>query len=433
MMNHEENELLCRVEGAAPMGQLMRRYWLPACLSEEIADPDGAPVPCRLLGEDLVAWRNSDGKPSVMDRYCPHRKASLEFARNEENGLRCLYHGWKIDIAGVVVEMPSEPPLAREEARPRMKAYPVEEAGGIIWVYMGPPELKPVFEPPLHAPNPQGRVAIVKIQVNCNWAQCLEGNIDSAHSSSLHSSNFKPSVGERTEVRGMTAVRPSTDKAPRLQVERHPFGFRYAAIRRPSKNADQFDYVRTTTFVAPFTVLVPPNALYNNAAMMVPIDDTHTMFHFIAWSEDPEGGIDQEAYRKRQYAQVGIHVDKRWISRATPENGYLQDRTAMKVGDFSGFKGVPNQDIPMWESMGPIVNRSLERLGASDVAIVEFRNLMVESARRFSASDCVPRGDGTLQFPLPPRGDLRAAELMLPKGTDWRTIPMHLKPAANQA
>ena len=140
MMTAEENDLLCRVEGDAPMGQIMRRHWIAACLSEEVAEPDGAPVKVRLLGEDLVVFRDSKGRVGVLDEYCSHRRASLVFARNEDCGLRCLYHGWKFDVDGNVVEMASEPANSLIPERVKHKAYPAREAGGFVWAYMGPPE-----------------------------------------------------------------------------------------------------------------------------------------------------------------------------------------------------------------------------------------------------------------------------------------------------
>ena len=159
-MTREENELLCFVEGDAPMGQIMRRHWIAACLSEEVAEPDGAPVKVRLLGEDLVVFRDSRGRIGVLDEYCSHRRASLLFARNEECGLRCLYHGWKFDVDGNVVEMTSEPTDSQAAQRVKHKAYPAREAGGFVWTYMGPPGEMREFEPPAFAPTPQARVLV---------------------------------------------------------------------------------------------------------------------------------------------------------------------------------------------------------------------------------------------------------------------------------
>ena len=316
MLTAEENDLLCRVEGDAPMGQLMRRHWIPACLSEEVAEPDGAPVKVRLLGEDLVVFRDSDGRLGVLDEYCPHRRASLAYGRNEECGLRCLYHGWKMDVEGNVLEMASEPPQSGFAEKVKTKAYPAREAGGFVWTYMGPANEMPEFEPPAFAPTPQTRVSIVKIHVACNWAQMLEGQIDSAHSSSLHSSDMKPAKVDAAKATETHWLRPSTDKAPRLQVERTTYGFHYAAIRRPIVNAQTHDYIRKTVYIAPFTALIPPNNEYNVATVLSPTDDTHTAFHFIAWSES--GGIEQEAWRKFNVAEPGIDLDAGFNNLAYP-------------------------------------------------------------------------------------------------------------------
>ena len=415
MLTHDENQLMCRVEGDAPMGQLMRRHWLPALLAEEIADADGDPVPLRLLGEDLVAFRDSDGRVGIMDRYCPHRRASLVFGRNEDCGLRCLYHGWKVDVEGHVVEMPSEPAASGFAQKVKHRAYAVHEHAGMVFVYMGPRETMPAFTPPPYAPTTEARLAVVKIAIDCNWAQILEGAIDSAHSSTLHSTDMTPARVDGAKATGDAWLRPSTDKAPRLVLERSAFGFKYAAIRRPITGANVNDYVRISVFVSPSTVLIPPNNLYNVANVNVPIDDTHTMFHFIAWTEGVRNAVDPEGWRRFCGAQVGIDVDREWRKVRTLSNRYLQDRQAMRLGEFTGIRGIPNQDIAMWETMGPIADRTHDRLGASDLAIVEFRRMMVEAAGAM-------RDGGTA---LGAGGDwsrLRSFEGVVPKATDWRRL-----------
>ena len=189
MLTSAENQLLCRVEGDAPMGRLMRHHWVPALLSKQVARCDGAPVRLQLFGEKLVAFRDSEGKLGLLGEFCPHRKASLAFARNEECGLRCLYHGWKFDIEGNVIDMPSEPKASALPEKTKHLSYPTREAGGFVWTYMGPPEAMPEFEAPPWAPQEKARVAIAKVELPCNWAQIMEGQIDSAHSSTLHSSD----------------------------------------------------------------------------------------------------------------------------------------------------------------------------------------------------------------------------------------------------
>jgi phthalate 4,5-dioxygenase len=416
MLTREENDLLCRVEGGATMGQLMRRHWLPACMSEEVAEPDGAPVKVRLLGEDLVVFRDSDGRLGVLDEHCPHRRASLALGRNEECGLRCLYHGWKFDVEGNVLEMASEPPESGLVEKVKMKAYPVREAGGFVWTYMGPADAIREFEAPAFAPTPDTKVSILKIHVDCNWAQVLEGQIDSAHSSSLHSSDMRPARVDSAKAVDTHWLRPSTDKAPRLQVERTSYGFHYAALRRPIANSATHDYVRKTVYIAPFVCLIPPNNAYNVTSVIVPADDTHTTFYFLAWRES--GGIDQEAWRKFNGAQPGIDLDKNFRNLRNSGNNYRQERSLMKLGDFTGIRGIPNQDIAMWETMGPIADRSKERLGASDLAVVEFRRLMVEAARTMQ------QGGPALGCTEPhiPHVEISSFERILPKTVNWRTF-----------
>ncbi|MEO5700330.1 MAG: Rieske 2Fe-2S domain-containing protein [Casimicrobiaceae bacterium] len=415
MLTREENDLLCRVEGDAPMGRLMRQHWIPACMSEEVAEPDGTPVRVRLLGEDLVAFRDTEGRVGILDEHCPHRRASLAFGRNEECGLRCIYHGWKMDVEGNVLEMASEPKESGLIAKVKHKAYPARESGGFVWTYMGPAETMPEFAPPAWAPSDNVRTSIVKMNVRCNWAQVLEGAIDSAHSSTLHSTDMPPARVDSAKATANNWPRPSTDKAPRLQVQRTDFGFRYAALRRPIKDATSHDYVRITLFVAPYTVLIPPNNMYNLSILNIPIDDVNTMFYFIAWSENE--GIDQEAWRKFCGARLGVDLDAQFRHVRKLENNYLQDRNAMKLGDFTGVKGIPVQDMVMWETMGKIADRTQERLGASDLAVVEFRRIMVEAARRvrdggpaIGAARCIPHVQ------------LKSFEGIVPKTTVWSTL-----------
>ena len=182
MITWEENDLLCLVEGAVPMGTIMRQHWIPACMSEEVAERDGKPARVRLLGEDLVVFRDSEIRLGAIDEFCRHRGASLAFGRNENCGLRCLYHGWKFDVNGNVMEMPSEPDAGEAlKAEAKLKSYPTRESGGFVWLWMGDAENVAEFEPPAWAHAPDEKISIVKIHTSCNWAQVLEGSIDSAH------------------------------------------------------------------------------------------------------------------------------------------------------------------------------------------------------------------------------------------------------------
>src|SRR4030095_4909610 len=331
MLSREDNERITRVGRSTPMRITMRRYWIPALLASELPEPDGAPVRVRLLGEDLVAFRDTQGRVGLLDEFCPHRRASLVFGRNEEGGLRCLYHGWKMDAEGNVLEMASEPASSGMAEKVKHTAYPTSEWGGMVWAYMGPKDTMPEFKPPAWAPTADTRVSIAKVLLPCNWAQILEGAIDSAHSSSLHSSDMVPARVDSAKATGTAWLRPSTDKAPRMQVQRTGYGFRYAALRRPLTNAAANDYVRSTVFVAPATALIPPNNLYNVANITVPMDDTNTVFYFIAWGH-PAQTPETETWRKFLRQTVGIDLDATYRPLRSLANKFWQDRNAMKAG-----------------------------------------------------------------------------------------------------
>ena len=414
MISESENKLLCQVEHQAPMGQMMRRHWVPVCLIEEVAEADGTPVRARLFGEDLVVFRDTEGQVGVMNERCPHRGASLALGRNEEGGLRCLYHGWKLNISGQVTEMPSEPEASGLAQKVQHTAYPVKEWGCMVWSYMGPADSQPEFTPPPWAPNTEVRVTIAKAILPVNWAQILEGAIDSAHSSSLHSSDMVPARVNSAEANTDTWLRPSTDKAPRLQVQLGDYGFRYAAIRRPIFNAQTHDYVRTTVFVAPWTVLIPPNNLYNIANVNVPVDDQNTAFYFIAWGH-PAQTPENETWRKFLRQQIGVDLDANYRPLRNIDNRFWQDRQAMKAGNFTGIKGFPNQDIAMWITMGAMADRTQERLGASDLAVVEFRKQMLSAVHAFEQGQPAI-GTGDLSIPK----EVCSFQSIIPKTTDWR-------------
>lgn len=418
MLTKEENELLCRVEGDAAMGQLMRRSWIPACMLEEVAQPDGDPLRIRLLGEDLVAFRDTEGRLGILGEHCSHRRVSLAYGRNEDSGLRCLYHGWKMDVEGNILEMPSEPVESGMCQKIKHKAYPVREASGLAWVYMGPPELMPEFEPPAFASGGNPKVSIAKVRIACNWAQAIEGGIDSAHSSTLHADEIRPASVITTTAQHQT--RPSTDKAPRYQVQTTDYGMRYVALRRPIRNAQSDEYARVTVYIAPFTLKIPPNGIWSVIQFATPIDDTHTMFYFIAWADDTTAGngIDQESWRKFVGCQVGIDVDEEYRTLRNADNKYMQDRQSMRLGRFSGVSGISNQDIVMWETMGPITDRSEDRLGASDTAIVHFRRMMVDAVLAFKANEPAI-GATTRRTPF---ALINSFEGVVSKKIDWRTL-----------
>ena len=423
MLTVEQNDLLCRVNGDAPMGALMKRYWLPACLSDEVSIPGGAPVRSTIVDTDIVIFRSPKGKLGAIYEYCPHRGASLVLARNEDDGLRCLYHGWKFAADGKIVEMPTEPPGSKAKDHLCHDAYPVVESGGFIWVYLGPKEAMPEFKPMPWASCPPQRLVISKVEVDANWAQAMEGQIDSAHSSMLHSTDIPAGRSEQTVVdaRGVH-VRPSGEANPKLIVKRVPYGMRYVAVRKPVQNADTQDYMRVTVFMAPCFAFIPPNSRNRLCNITVPRDDHRTAFYFVHYSETTD--LDAEMMRKNTGNTPGVDFDPATGKRARNRaNNFLQDREAMAKGNFSGIKGIGNQDVAMWESMGrtPIVDRSKEHLGGTDVAVVQFRRLMLDAMDEFRTSGRVLGQGG----PNIPYSKIRSYEGLVPAGTNWELLGLN--------
>lgn len=417
MLTPEENDILTRVAPGTPMGDLMRAHWTPVCLSEEVAEPDGDPVLVEVLGSRLVAFRDSEGRLGLLDELCPHRRASLVLGRNEDCGLRCLYHGWKFDVEGRVVAMSSEPEGSPLKDKVRHRAYDTVEWGGFVWAWLGEAGRAPEFQPPAFAPTGAERVSILKIRVPANWAQITEGQIDSAHSSSLHSSDMVPAKVEGAGADEQRWYRPSTDRSPRMQTQTTGYGFHYAAIRRPIKNAATHNYIRVTEYIAPYTSLIPPNSSYKVATVIVPIDDASSMFHFIAWGE-ADSTPDTQSWRAFAHAVPGEDLDPvTWATFGTMENRFRQDRARMRDGNFTGIRGIPNQDIAMWVSMGAIVDRTHDILGASDIAIVEFRRLMVDAASTVAAGGPAIGTDPAIR-----QADIASFEGVVPKEADWRDL-----------
>jgi phthalate 4,5-dioxygenase oxygenase subunit len=410
MLSRDENELLTRVCGDAPMGQMMRRYWVPACLSEEVAEPDGTPIRTQLFGEPLVAFRDTQGRLALVQERCPHRLASLALGRNEEGGIRCVYHGWKFDATGSCIEMPTEPGAYGFRERMRLQSYPTREAGGLVWTYMGPPGEEPPFPDYDWARLPSAQRAIVKIGERANYLQAIEGAIDSSHSWFLHR-------GAVWDWKTRTGV--STDLAPRLEAEDTPYGFRYAAIRRPNVNPDTEKYVRVTLFVVPFTAIIPrpidPTKMAH-AQIFAPLDDERTMFYGIFFSQDGSP-IDEQGLRRELCAERGVQLDAQYFKYARAENWWNQDRAAMKNGSWIGIDGFPNQDMACQESMGPIVDRTQEHLGTSDVAIIRMRRRMLEAVRRFQKGEPLIGHDRSI-----PYDRLRSEQKITPIETPWQTV-----------
>jgi phthalate 4,5-dioxygenase len=383
MLSNEDNDRLSRIGPGTEMGRLLRRFWMPALLEREIAAPDGPPVRLRLLGEDLVAFRDTMGRIGILEAACAHRRASLYFGRNEECGLRCIYHGWKYDVMGNCVDIPSEPD-GGDALKPMAKrvAYPNRVRGGVVWIYMGPSEF--AAEPPEFewSTLPERQRTATKRMQMCNWAQVVDGGIDSSHVSVLHG-NTTPGAEQRRRNPFLAA-----DRAPVFEVKEVPYGLLVGARRQ----ADAGNYYwRITPFLLPFFQMIPPTipdrdtsqSNYSGHAW-VPIDDEHTWtWTFSANPHRPYSDAEAEFHGGPDGAWGPI--DEHFVPRRNRGNDYGLDRAAQRAGLFSGIDGIPNQDAAVQESMGPIVDRSREVLGHSDRAVVLFRRMMLRLAEECAA------------------------------------------------
>jgi len=373
----DDNELLCRTGAGTPMGDLFRRYWVPALFADELPSPDCPPVRVQLMGEKLVAFRDSMGRIGLIDEFCAHRGVSLWFGRNEECGLRCPYHGWKYDVTGQCVDLPSEADETGMRSRIKLKSYPCIEKAGVIWTYMGPPALKP--EPPAveWTEVPNERRYVSKRRQESNYLQAIEGGIDSSHVSFLHGASLQ----HDPLFRGAKGnVYNENDRMPFFEVVEFEGGLLIGARR----NADDGRYYwRITPWIAPFHTIIPPRGGHPlGAHMWVPIDDERCW----AWSINyhPKRALSSEERRAMQDGQ-GIHVKYvpgTFIPAANKGNDYLMDRSSQQSGRaYSGVEGIAMQDASLQESMGPIQDRTREHLVSTDNGIIMVRRWLRRAAK----------------------------------------------------
>jgi phenylpropionate dioxygenase-like ring-hydroxylating dioxygenase large terminal subunit len=386
MLSREDNAYLTRTGPGTPMGTLFRRFWLPLFLSSELPDSDGQPMRTRILGEDLVGYRDTNGHVGVLEAYCPHRRAPLFYGRNEECGLRCVYHGWKFDAEGTCVDMPSEPADSDFKDRLTIKAYPTHEVGGLVWIYMGPPEIKPERPPMLEWTElPDSRRRIVKWFHENNYMQGIEGDIDTAHVSFLHSDN-RPE-GVRSTVNTNPSGQPRNyfsiaDKHPRLTAMDTDYGLVYGGRRFMP---DGGFYWRVTQWLLPSFSLIPGRGRRGGTAW-IPVDDEHCVRYSIGMT--PEFDMDKAAADNltppgapQQFTLSDGTIIDTMIPYGTKANQYQIDRGLQKAGHFSGILSIPMQDKAMIEGMTRTVDRSLEHLGSSDVAVIAARRRLMKLAR----------------------------------------------------
>jgi phthalate 4,5-dioxygenase oxygenase subunit len=411
MLSPQDNERITRVSAGTPMGTLLRRYWQPALLTSELPENDGPPVRVRLLGEDLIAFRDTEGNVGLVDAFCPHRRAPMFFGRNEECGLRCVYHGWKFDKNGTCVDMPSEPPDSLFKTKVTIAAYPVWEGGGMLWAYMGPPDKQPA--PPdyelLRAPVTHRYTS--KTIEDCNWLQALEGGLDTSHSSFAHNLDIK----NKSYLR-------NADTAPRLEIEKTSYGYTYAGIRK----IEGQQYVRAYHYVMPAQQMrgrvqgrkggqekVPTI----NGHIWVAIDDVTTAVYNWQYAYDPnipvtpEYAIEHETMYGRGPTDL---IPGSFRLKKNLGNDYFIDRQLQKAQTFTGIEGINTQDMALQEGMGPVVDRSKEHLGTSDRAIIAMRQLLLE------ALDAVERGEEPRGLDPQTYRRVRAVDKMVPLDIPWR-------------
>jgi phthalate 4,5-dioxygenase len=413
MLTEEQNALLTRTGPGTPGGDLLRRYWQPVALSEELP-PGGAPLPVRHLGEDLVLFRDEQGQPGLLGRHCPHRGADLSYGRLEDGGLRCLYHGWLWDAAGRCREQPGEPAGSTFHERVRHAAYPCQETAGLIFAYLGPgePPLLPAYEP---FGVPEEQRFVNRVYQECNYLQGNEGNIDPSHVSFLHRQfqirDPRAVPGSRTSG----DVLYNRDVSPTLEVEETDYGLRIFSIRDSGEGGR---YVRITNFVFPNLSAIVGNQGRVGAGYSihwhVPIDDQHHWRYEITFSRG--GPLDKEAYREAIVAEMT--PDRRLVRNRA--NRYGQDRAAMQTENYTGMgRHFTVHDAYATESQGPIQDRTREHLGYTDKAIARTRQMLLRAIQDVQAGREPPHVVCTAaanHFP-----DLVVLSQVVPSGVDWRT------------
>lgn len=412
MLKMEDNHRLTRVGPGTPAGIMLRRYWHPLLLSEELAEPDGAPLRVRLLGEDLLAFRDTGGKIGLVEAYCPHRRAPLFFGRNEECGLRCVYHGWKFDVAGNCTDMPSEPEGTPLKSRVKLKAYKTYEKAGVIWAYIGPADREP--SPPdyewMRAPETHRFVS--KTFEHCNYLQALEGGLDTAHSSFAHNNDIANKNMPRNR-----------DTAPRLDVELTDYGYRYISTRVSDSGKN---YVRVYQYLMPaqqvrgsyISIEGGKNQFPRfDGHIWVPVDDESCYVFNTMYSYDDSVPLPREVameWEARAGRAPEHHIPGTFKLKANASNDYFIDRQLQKTKTFTGIEGVNTQDYALQEGMGTIVDRSRENLGTSDKAIVAMRRQMMR------AIDGCSKGEDPPGLDPASHGCVRPHDNYVPTGGDWR-------------
>jgi phthalate 4,5-dioxygenase len=420
-MNQEDNALVTRTGSGTPMGELMRQYWLPAGLSTELT-ADGPPVRMMLLGEKLIAFRDSAGRVGIMDHRCPHRCASLFFGRNEQDGIRCVYHGWKFDVDGNCLEQPNVPPQQSFADKVKAKAYLTRERKGLIWVYMGDRDKAPEL-PPFEAANlPEDKIGYRFVQRDCNWMQAIEGDLDTSHVGFLHFGAARP-----TALAGDTQkIDLVKNRAPEYRVADTDYGLMYGAHRSSEFGGT---YWRVAHFLYPVWIMPPVSSIAENIMVraFIPLDDEHCMFVEIA-HKDYLASTQSNQLPGGSLNDNLLPNTNDWLGRyrlvENQANDYLIERDVQDQLSFTGIEGIHVQDQAVTESMGRIVDRSWEHLAPSDVAIGRFRRGLLRNLRSFVEGKRPPAADTPEAY-----AHVRGGHYVSPESGDW--LAMHADKVAN--
>ncbi|MFI1291778.1 Rieske 2Fe-2S domain-containing protein [Streptomyces sp. NPDC020792] len=413
-MQDTDQYLLNRVGRGTQMGEYLRRFWLPALQSEDVPDNDGEPYRIKILGEELVAFRNTEGRVGILQEACAHRGVSLFYGRNEDCGLRCVFHGWKYDINGRVVDMPNEPPESRFKEKIKPIGYPAVEAAGVVWVFMGEGDPPPL---PDFAWVSSAHTIITKRYQDCNWLAVVEGGVDSSHVSFLHST-LEEDKGAHP-LPGIAEALETNDGYPRFDVVETKYGYMVGA-RRNAVAPDRY-YWRISQLVLPFYWMAPSpeEGPYYSCKMAVPVDDENTINWTVSWNPRPFPDEIVQIIR----AGAGQHVvDFLPFDRSKPygncrpqqnrSNLYEVDREKQNTADFTGVYGLGMQDQYIQESMGATPDTRREHLGSSDLAVIKFRRRLRQELAREQDETTYPYTTNSLR-------DIRGTTMTLDKKTSW--------------
>lgn len=416
MLSHADNEILCRIGPGTPGGNLMRRFWHPVCTSAQLPHPDCAPLRVRLLGENYVAFRDTEGKVGFLEELCMHRGASLALGRVEEGGIRCLYHGWKFNASGTVMETPNH---ADPKYATRMKApaFPVREEGGIVWAYVGPIELLPAFSRYAFMDAEPNHRVVLRVNVACNYLQLVEGGEDSSHVGVLHTNMARPGWKDNEFTRNPDVINPaalaSNDLEPALKIEETAFGFHYVALRKTDdpgvRNA------RVVPFIVPYGRIIPAPA-FQFTVLEVPEDDTHTSTYIVVHGDAP---VSEEKIIELLGLNDPTYYDRKNCTfTASWTDTFGQNRELMKES-WTGLRGVEVEDATIGLSQGPLYDRSREHLVPADQAVVRVRRVLLDSIKRVTQNQQPPA------LGLDLRG-VSACDRQLEDGVAWQELlPSH--------